>query len=336
MNESANYKNVLKNFNEETVRKLLLENGAMTQTDLAKLSCLSFPTVSKITSALEEKGQILISGYDSSNVGRKSMVYQLNADYSQALLIYFDQKEFHVYVTNVLQKVIKNELVFLKNDNYIRTIDGIVDQKLNEFPRIQYLVIGVPGAVNEGVIIHIPEYPQLKNFNLKQYYEEKYQLKVEIGNDMNIAALGHYIQNFSDELSISTCIRVTDKGLIGLGIIANGSILKGHSGFIGEVYCMRFDKEKGYPISPKEELPKLTNPQMLEILEHLVVDLCVLINPKYIVFYENKYTVSNYYALKRKLSDYLPESAIPTISVSDRFEEDYQRGLAALSETDSI
>jgi hypothetical protein len=120
--------------------------------------------------------------------------------------------------------------------------------------------------------------------------------------------------------------------MIGLGIIADGAILKGHSGFIGEVYCMRFDKNKGYPISAQEPSAKPTNHRMLEILEHLIVDLCVLINPKYIVFYENKYVVCNFYELKRKLSEYLPESAVPVLSVSSCFEDDYQKGMAALSE----
>lgn len=334
MNESANYKNTLKTFNEETVRKLLLTNGAMTQTDLARGSGLSFPTVSKITDSLEEKGQIVIHGYDSSNVGRKGAVYELNADYSFVLSVYFDKKdEFHIYVTNVLRQVVKSEIENLRDGDYIGTIDRIVDENLNEFPRIQSLIIGLPGAVNDGVIIHIPEYPQLSNMNVKKHFEEKYQLRTEVGNDMNLAALGHAIQNFSEESSISACIRVTDTGLIGLGIIADGAILKGHSGFIGEVYCMRFDKNKGYPISAQEQSPKLTNRRMLEILEHLVVDLCVLINPKYIVFYENKYVVCNFYALKRKLSEYLPESAVPALSVSNCYEEDYQKGMAALSET---
>ena len=86
--------------------------------------------------------------------------------------------------------------------------------------------IGTPGLVDEdGRVFQAPNLPGWENFNLKEIFEEKFSLPVEVENDVNTIAWGEY--KFGSGKGYSTVICITLGTGLGGGIILNDSLLRG-------------------------------------------------------------------------------------------------------------
>ncbi len=102
--------------------------------------------------------------------------------------------------------------------------------------------IGVPGVVQNGVVLNAPNIKCLKGFSLGNVLEEHFSCKVIMGNDANVAALAQFDQN--DEIK-NNMVYITVSSGIGGGIILNGKIFEGDFGSAAEIGHMLTGRE-GY------------------------------------------------------------------------------------------
>ncbi len=132
----------------------------------------------------------------------------------------------------LLKKTIKtnahsNLETILKNIS--KTIEGV-----NE-TGVVGIGVGVPGFINSktNILEAIPNIPELVNFNLKKFIEDKFQLPVFIDNDANNAIRGEFI--FGSPIKNHNHFMFITVGTgVGAGLILNKKLHKGASSFGGE------------------------------------------------------------------------------------------------------
>ncbi|MDR2111249.1 MAG: MarR family transcriptional regulator, partial [Spirochaetaceae bacterium] len=78
MDELIGKPQVLKKVNSSVIEQLIYEHGPLSKPELAKLTSLSLPTVSKLVDALEKKSRLSQAGHTSGGAGRKAALYETN------------------------------------------------------------------------------------------------------------------------------------------------------------------------------------------------------------------------------------------------------------------
>jgi glucokinase len=109
----------------------------------------------------------------------------------------------------------------------VEFLDAVID----EFDRkIDFIGISFAGQVNSGTIISAPNL-EIKHFDIKNYIKEKYNIRLEIENDLKCASLAEYSKrDHSKMLSVL---------YIGTGIgsssVENGKLITGSTNLAGEI-----------------------------------------------------------------------------------------------------
>lgn len=112
----------------------------------------------------------------------------------------------------------------------------VADQKT-----IKGMGIAAPGPLDPwtGVIYEPPNMPGWDRVPLKQLFEERYDLPVQVANDANLAAVGEH--RFGAGKGLEHLVYVTVSTGIGGGVIVDNRLLLGAGGFAGEVGHMTID-----------------------------------------------------------------------------------------------
>lgn len=103
------------------------------------------------------------------------------------------------------------------------------------------IAVAAPGPLDPqtGVIFNPPNMPGWDQVPLKQLFEDRFRLPVQVVNDANLAALGEH--RFGAGRGLRHIIYVTVSTGIGGGVIINGQLLLGGGGFAGEIGHMAVD-----------------------------------------------------------------------------------------------
>ncbi|GGH35657.1 ROK family glucokinase [Paenibacillus segetis] len=116
-------------------------------------------------------------------------------------------------------------------EKYVRLI---VEQSPFDWEQVAGVGAGVAGFTNvrEGIIIFAPNVG-LKDLHIREILEERLGKPIKIDNDANVAALGEAWGGAGK--GIDNCVCYTLGTGVGGGIIINGKIYQGFSGFAGEL-----------------------------------------------------------------------------------------------------
>ena len=122
-------------------------------------------------------------------------------------------------------------------DAVIEQIVQLIAEVRGDLPADAILGVGVgtPGPVDgrTGMVYEAPNLAGWVNIPLKARLAERIDLRVEVGNDANAAALGEWF--FGSGRGTEDFIYVTISTGIGGGIIVDGRLLLGQKGIAGEV-----------------------------------------------------------------------------------------------------
>ena len=110
--------------------------------------------------------------------------------------------------------------------------------------------IASAGAVDprRGVLVSCPQMPQISDAPLVSMFLERWNIPTAIGNDANLAGLAE--QRFGAGKGVKNLLFITISTGIGGGIILNGEVYTGATGFAGEVGHMTIDTHGPYGRSP--------------------------------------------------------------------------------------
>lgn len=224
-------------------------NGSSTITDLAKELDLSVPTVTKFISEMCEEGYINDYGKLETSGGRHPSIYGLNPE--SGYFIGVDIKKFAINIGlinfkgDMLELNMNTPYKFENTQEALERLCDLIKNFIKETEvnkdKIMNICINISGRVNPESgysfsMFNLSEQP------LAEVLAKKIGFPVCIDNDTRAMTYGEYMKgNVTGEKNI---IFVNISWGLGIGIIIDGKIYTGKSGFSGEFgHVNVFDNE---------------------------------------------------------------------------------------------
>lgn len=231
-----------------SIVSLIKDYGALSQSDLSKLSGYSRSTISINCDKLLQKNYISLENADIQNK-KKNIKYSLNVNLGVIIGIGIGGTTCRIGIYNILCELI--EIVRLPIDlirgpdatlNLIcKNIDILLKKYSSKKVPLLGIGMGIPTPVKyeEGVAFHPAFMPGWHLFNLKEYFSDKYNCPIYIDNEVNTMALEEYISSNKEDLKTLLCIKIGTG--IGAGIIINKQIFRGENGGGGNIGHIQMD-----------------------------------------------------------------------------------------------
>ncbi|GAA0883004.1 ROK family transcriptional regulator [Sphingobacterium siyangense subsp. cladoniae] len=225
---------------EKEILKNLYFDSALSIAELVKKLAKSTPSITKIINRLLEEKIIVECGFAESTGGRRPLQFAINPALNFYILTISADQHFSTFTITDLnqQKVIEHRDIPLElkasnsSDLLLGEIESILELSGINSNKIIGIGLSIPGFVNSelGVNESYPHNHPL--YRIKDSIEAKYQLSTVIENDSRCIAIAE--KEFGAAKGIDHSLIINLNWGVGLGIIINGSVFKGESGFAGE------------------------------------------------------------------------------------------------------
>lgn len=218
----------------------LIYNENSTITDLAKDMDLSIPTVTKIIDEMHEQGYIDEYGKLETNGGRHPFLYGLNTDSGYFVGVDVTWNSINIGIINFKGEVLKLQMgIPFERRDTLECIDELCNH-------IEHFIAGL--TIDEKKILHInvtlcgrvnPELGYSHSFfnfgerPLAEILTERLKIEASIDNDSRTMLYGENIKGVVKGAKNVLFINI-GWGL-GMGIMIDGKLYKGKSGFSGEI-----------------------------------------------------------------------------------------------------
>ncbi|MDU1313290.1 MAG: ROK family protein [Clostridium septicum] len=314
----------IRNININNIRKVLGANESISKSDLAKYIGLSFPTVSNTIEYLIKKNEVIEVGIQDSLGGRCAKKYSLNPMYALSLSLYLEGFKLCWIVNDFCENKIESGSVICKSD-ILMEIDKVVSLIKSKYHQLASIMIGVASNVNDGKIISEMEYIELQGVDIVKYFKDKYDIPVNIENDMNVAAIGYWERHENNDIEAVVSIYMGENG-VGSSLVINGKVWGGASNFAGEIHYLPIcEDNKIYPICGFRDI------NIVEYYGNIIQSYIALVNPNLIVLYNNSYIENKLDEIKNYCKSRVPRIVIPEIIISNEFRADYEYGLNSMA-----
>lgn len=234
---------------KKKIIKHYIYNGSSTLTDLAREMDLSVPTVTKFISEMCEEGYINDYGKLETSGGRHPSLYGLNPESGYFVGVDIKQFSINIGLMNFKGDMVELEMnIPHKFENTPDALDALCKhiisfiEKININPeKILNININISGRVNpeSGYSFSLFNFEERP---LAEVLTEKIGYNVSIDNDTRAMTYGEFLKGcVKGEKDI---IFVNVSWGLGIGIIIDGKIYTGKSGFSGEFgHTNVFDNE---------------------------------------------------------------------------------------------
>ncbi len=234
---------------KQQILNLYIVGGDTSITELSKALMVSVPTVTKFLGELIEEGFVYDFGKQSNVGGRQPNIYGLNPHAGYFVGVELRKDTVRLAAINFKAQVVANhEERYLVSGNSLESIDrlcGVIRAFIarQNLAKKKILAIGVSisGRVNTESgysysYFFVEEQP------LVQLLEERLGYTVYIENDTRAATYGEYMSGVGD--NVKTMLYVNASWGLGLGMVIDGKLFYGKSGFSGEYgHFPMFDNE---------------------------------------------------------------------------------------------
>jgi len=222
-----------------SIIKALYFNGTISCSDISKITGASIPNVAKNLNELIDSGYVVEKGFAKSMGGRKPLMYSLITDKFYIISVAMDQFFTRITLVDPGNNFVTDTVCFEFNLYDIRSNAEFLAEKINSFIANS----GIDRNAIYGIGIAMPGFFDIVTGNnkiflkttgksLRDYISELTGLPAYIDNDSSAIALAELKFGIGREQKE---IMVINLGWgIGLGMIVNGQIFRGFSGFAGE------------------------------------------------------------------------------------------------------
>lgn len=231
--------------NQKKILEILISTEC-SRAQLAREIGLTRSAISVIIDELVENKYVIEGDPILGKVGRKSFVLKLNPDYCFMVGIDLARDGYHIGITNFCGELLYNSQIDIQESAYqtMSEITHILTTAMNahEFPGT-LLGIGItaPGPLDSkhGKILNPPNFDQWQHIDVASYFHARFHCPVLLENNANALALAEKnyglgpLYNSYAEFSVDTGI--------GCGVISNGRLYKGSSGFGNDFGHMSID-----------------------------------------------------------------------------------------------
>lgn len=219
--------------------KYLYFNGAKPIAGVSKSLKVSVPKSVLLINNLLERGVIEKKGFGVSNGGRKPELYgiskgsfyvlAISMDIYQTRMAFFNCSNEKISQTHVFDIELNNEMETLKS--LLSNIDAYFLETKIDRDNVLGVGISIPGLVDSSKGIN-HTYLNFGKKGLRQLLQEQLQLPVFLENDANAIALAMWRSGVARDKD-NVLVLYLDWG-IGLGLIIDGQLYRGSTGFAGE------------------------------------------------------------------------------------------------------
>lgn len=233
----------------QIINHYLYEHSS-TLPDLAKELKVSVPTVTKFIGEMTEKGYIISYGKQETNEGRPPTLYGLNPKSGYFIGVDLKQSSMNLAVMNFVGEIFESRMGIpcqLENtpdglERVCLEILAFIDQLNIEKDRILNIGINISGRVNPDSGYSYSWF-NFEERPLADVLSERMNYPVSIDNDSRAMTYGEMTQGVvKGEKDV---IFINLSWGLGCGLIFNGELYKGKSGFSGEFgHFSVFDNEK--------------------------------------------------------------------------------------------
>lgn len=225
----------------------LYQYGSLSGTSIGSRIGVSFPTALTLLNELIELKYVETYGTGASSGGRKPNMYRLSENSIYVVACELGRYEGKITIYNAHNIAVSTVSRFetsidddeLVNKIYANAQKLIKDQGIDE-DRIYGIGLTMPGLIDEiGGINHT-----IKNIayqNVKERLEAKFKKLVYVNNDARMQAYGEYI--FGKAKGHANAVIINWSWGIGMGMILNGKLYNGSTGFAGELSHTKFVDE---------------------------------------------------------------------------------------------
>lgn len=230
---------IKKYFQKKSILYHLYQRGIISNPEICMLTNMSSPSVQKVLNELITDGLVREEGTGQSIGGRRPLLYGLNPDGRIILGMNIGHKSTQGAVFNIKNQIIgqffhlhehmTNTYDFL--EKLTSFIQKMIAETGADFEKVLGVGIGITGLTNPATGMSY-SYLNFGEKPLKQILEENLGKPVYLDNDARIMALGEYAFGLAKGRNNVLCVNIGSG--IGLGMILNGRLYQGNSGFAGE------------------------------------------------------------------------------------------------------
>lgn len=201
----------------------------------------SVPHVTKALMELVREGFIVENGFATSSGGRKPQVYSLKAGTLYIIAVAMDQLYLKITITDLLNNAVLPvetfELTLLNNDAALPQLVDIINSAIKKSgidrKKILGLGLGIPGFTNTKLGINYSYLKPPGDESICEYLTRLLGISVNIDNDASLIALSELKYGLAKDKDEVMVINIGWG--IGLGMIINGILFRGFTGYAGEL-----------------------------------------------------------------------------------------------------
>lgn len=223
------------------ILKALYFQESQSIAQLSKTFNKSIPVITKSINSLMEMNLIEENGFAVSTGGRRAIQFKVNNRLSRYMLVIaLDQYYTSVYIFNLENKVIEqitdqyNPLACASDalQNIINYADQLIAK--SNIPLANFIAAGIsmPGFVDTEKNVNDSYDKKCNLHNIKKHIAEHFKIPTIIENDSTCIAFAE--QKFGAAKKTKSALVINLNWGVGLGMIVNGQIFKGSSGYAGE------------------------------------------------------------------------------------------------------
>jgi glucokinase-like ROK family protein len=239
---------LVRRLNTAVILDCLRLNAPLSRADISSRTGLNRSTVSSIVNKLIQGGLVRETGFQKDKIGRPGLQLELSPDGACAIGVQLGVDFISVMLADFVAKPIWTKRIALDpaldQAGVIKLMGDLIQGGLRYARRRKSkplgIGVGVPGLVNlrEGKIALAPNLGW-REVPLRELLVQRFDVPVFVENDANASALGEYY--FGVARPVNDFIFLTADVGVGAGIILNGKLFRGNSGYAGEVGHMSFD-----------------------------------------------------------------------------------------------
>jgi len=221
--------------------KQLYYKNPLSLTELSKLTYKSLPLVTKVVNELVEEGYVQEQGLGPSTGGRRASLFLLNlekqryvvsvaTDQFTARMVIYDLANNIVHPVEMLELELTDDQVAL--DKLVSFIHHTIEASGIDKKKLLGVGIGMPGFISSEEGVNHSHLKTNDGTHLGKYLRDKLKLPVHIDNDSRLIANAEL--HFGAAMGMKDVMVVNIGWGTGLGMIINGQLYRGNSGYAGE------------------------------------------------------------------------------------------------------
>lgn len=250
-------KNGIKKWNSmQNILWKIKDLSPLSKKELQDALQVSWGLVSKVVNALEEEGFIISQTRKCTGVGRNAEEFDINPNKYLSVGVEITCDSIITVVTDLKGRIVESDYVVLEEyskECALETINKSLDKVIGHYNKEDLLGIGfgVQGIVDreKGISDHIHKIIGWDYVPLKEIYEDRYDIKVNVEHDtdclmkseVEIGGLGTGIRD------IVLC-KISHRFGVGITSMMDGKICRGANGKAGEIGSSLVGFEEGEPI----------------------------------------------------------------------------------------